>query len=218
MRAFFSPPPVSSSSVSSREISMCMPKLSFAFEVIDHVVGEVMHVDNDFMMPKLRRRASMISSNVRPADFDQRFGTIVGQRPQSRTQARRQDHRSHSARPPTRDGQHHIDPLPGRRCFANCLRQVHRAMLPAGTTERHHQVLEAAVLIIVDAAIHQRLACDRYSCTLACCFQIFDYRRVLAGQSLEPFLAPGFGNPRASKTNPPPFRCCPAVRRDGKRS
>src|SRR6267142_4851126 len=62
-------------------------------------------------------------------------------------------------------------------------------MLAAGAAERNHQIFEAALLIVVDARIHQRQDASEKLMHAFLLIEIVDHRRVFAGESLEAHLA-----------------------------
>src|SRR3984893_10951522 len=64
-------------------------------------------------------------------------------------------------------------------------------MLAPGAAERNHQTLEAAGLIIADAGIHKREDTGEKLMHAVLLIEIVDHRGVLAGESLEAFLASG---------------------------
>src|SRR5260370_5385972 len=75
--------------------------------------------------------------------------------------------------------------------FGQLLRQKDRAMLPAGASERHHQVLEAALPVTAHAGIHQRHHAGEKLVHALLLVEIVDYRRVFSGPRLEALLAAG---------------------------
>src|SRR6266436_5309971 len=64
-------------------------------------------------------------------------------------------------------------------------------MLAARTAERDHQILEAALLIIGDAGIHQRQDAGEKLVHGLLLIEIVDDRSVFAGERLEAFFASG---------------------------
>ncbi len=70
-------------------------------------------------------------------------------------------------------------------------------MLAARTAERDHQILEAALLIVGDAGIHQRKDAGEKLVHGFLLIEIVDDRRVLAGESLEALFAAGIGETAA---------------------
>src|SRR5262245_61457132 len=62
------------------------------------------------------------------------------------------------------------------------------AMLPAGATERHHQILEPSTLISCHAGINQRHHAGEKLMDTLLLVEIFDYGRILAGETLETFF------------------------------
>src|ERR1039457_2163337 len=86
---------------------------------------------------------------------------------------------------------HHLHSIFSAQVFRQSLRQRDRAVLAAGTTERSHQALEAAVLIRADACVHQRHDAGEKLMHALLPIEIVDYRRVFAGEGFEAFFAPG---------------------------
>src|SRR5713101_3022233 len=84
-----------------------------------------------------------------------------------------------------------VHPFPAAQAFGQLLRKIDRAMLTAGAAEGHHQVLEAALLIIVHAGIHQRDDAREKLVNAFLLVQIVDDRSVFARQGLEAIFAPG---------------------------
>src|SRR5467141_3486295 len=70
-------------------------------------------------------------------------------------------------------------------------------MLAAGTAERDHQILEAALLIVADAGIHQRQDAGEKLMHALLLIEIVDDRAVFAGKSLEALFAAGIGEAAA---------------------
>ena len=135
--AFFSPPPVSSRT-SSREISICMPKLSWALQIVDNHVGEVMDVDDDIVDAEGAQAGQRDFEQGAAGDFDQRFGAIVGERTQARAEAGGQNHRLHSGSVLLQFAmtQTTSTPLRSRRCCANCsARKTERCWPPVQPNE-----------------------------------------------------------------------------------
>src|SRR5467141_1915249 len=62
-------------------------------------------------------------------------------------------------------------------------------MLVAGAAERNHQILEAALLIAVDARIHERQDAGEKLMHAFLLIEIVDHRGVFAGESLEALFA-----------------------------
>src|SRR6266481_493877 len=62
-------------------------------------------------------------------------------------------------------------------------------MLAAGAAERNHQIFEAALLIAVDARIHQRQDAGEKLMHALLLIEIVDHRGVFAGKSLEALFA-----------------------------
>src|SRR6266436_4115772 len=62
-------------------------------------------------------------------------------------------------------------------------------MLAAGAAERNHQIFEAALLIAVDARIHQRQDAGEKLMHALLLIEIVDHRGVFAGESLEALFA-----------------------------
>src|SRR5262245_16119262 len=73
--------------------------------------------------------------------------------------------------------------------------EVHRTMLSARAAERHHQVLEAAVLVPADACVHKS---HDVSKKLVHCFvldEVVDDRRVFSSESFKSLFAAGIRQP-----------------------
>src|SRR5690348_12924871 len=64
-------------------------------------------------------------------------------------------------------------------------------MLTAGTAERDHEILEAALLVTGDRGVHQGKHARQELVHTVLLVQVFDHRRILAGQRLEAFFAAG---------------------------
>src|SRR5882672_1701290 len=62
-------------------------------------------------------------------------------------------------------------------------------MLAAGAAERNHQIFEAALLIVVDARIHQRQDAGEKLMNAFLLIEIVDHRGVFTGESLEALFA-----------------------------
>src|SRR5882762_5977417 len=62
-------------------------------------------------------------------------------------------------------------------------------MLAAGAAERNHQIFEAALLIVVDARVHQRQDTSEKLMDAFLLIEIVDHRGVFAGESLEALFA-----------------------------
>src|SRR5215831_13957793 len=62
-------------------------------------------------------------------------------------------------------------------------------MLATGAAEGHHQILEAAVLVIAHTGIHQRHHAGEKLMHALLLMEIFDYRRVFARETFEALLA-----------------------------
>src|SRR3984893_11277056 len=65
------------------------------FQVVNHHVGKVMDIDNDVVNPKFAQARERDLEQRAAMDFDQRFGTMVGERPQARAEAGGENHRFH---------------------------------------------------------------------------------------------------------------------------
>ena len=63
-------------------------------------------------------------------------------------------------------------------------------MLPAGTAERHHEVLESTLLIIAQAGIDERHGIGEIQLHAFLVNEVLHYRRVLAREFLEALFAP----------------------------
>jgi len=79
----------------------------------------------------------------------------------------------------------------GAQMIRQPLRQINGAMLASGTTERHHQVLEAATLIRAHACVHQRDRAGEELAHALLLIEIVDDRRVYSGEGLEALFAAG---------------------------
>src|SRR5467141_1128088 len=75
-------------------------------------------------------------------------------------------------------------------------------MLVAGAAERNHQVLEAALLIAVDARIHQRQDAGEKLMHALLLIEIVDHRGVFAGEGLETLFASRIREAAAIKNEP----------------
>src|SRR6266702_102960 len=116
--------------------------------------------------PNARKRETVISSSVRPAISTSAFGrlSVSGRKrvpsPAAKIMAFMEKpslERSPLAqflqlKMPYR----HLQPVPAAQTLRQLFRQIDRAMLAAGAAERHHQILEAAALVIAHAGVHQR--------------------------------------------------------------
>ena len=132
------------------------PEIAMLFQILDnHLVGKVMHVDNHFANAEAAQPSQRNLQQRASTDFHQRLGAVIGQRPQPRPQSGGQHHRFHRdafiatviicpSSPVRRCRTTTFTPLRARKCFASLLRQINRAMLPASTAERHHQIFESA--------------------------------------------------------------------------
>jgi hypothetical protein len=69
--------------------------------------------------------------------------------------------------------------------FGELFRQVNRPMLSTGATERNHQILEPAVLVIGDAGIHEGHDMTEVLMDGFVLKQVFDYRCIFPGELLE---------------------------------
>src|SRR5208282_72331 len=147
--------------------------------------------------PKLRKRESVISSSVRPLISTSALGrsSVRGRkrvpRPAARIIAFIGPSLSWIQLLLLAMMYHHLHSILAAQMFCQLLRQIYGSVLAAGTTERHHQVLEPAVLIGADACVHQRLDAGEKLTHAFRLIEIVDYRRVLAGEGLEALFAPG---------------------------
>src|ERR1700690_2587303 len=87
--------------------------------------------------------------------------------------------------------QHHLHALALAQMLRQLLRQVYRAMLAAGASERHHQILEATTLIFTHARIHQRNNARKKLVHALLLLQVVNHRRVFARENLESLFASG---------------------------
>ena len=65
------------------------------FQILHDHVGEVMDVDDHFANSEIAQARERDLQQRAAVDFDQRFGAIVGERPQARAQAGGENHRFH---------------------------------------------------------------------------------------------------------------------------
>src|SRR5689334_11620741 len=79
------------------------------------------------------------------------------------------------------------------------LGEINGAMLPAGASERNHQVLEAAPLILGHTGIDQREDAGKKLVDTLLLVKKFDHWRVLSCERLEAFLAAGVRKAAAVK-------------------
>src|SRR5437870_12162466 len=113
---------------------------------------------------------------------------------------------------------HYLHPIPTAQTLCQLLRQIYRAMLPAGATERHHQVLEAATLILAHAGIHERYcACEKLMHALLL-IQIIDHSCDFARERLDALFTAGIGKVAAIENESPAmpsliFRPAPVKRK-----
>ena len=97
------------------------PEVAFSGEVLDHPIGKVMRVDDDVANPEAAQACECNLQQRASGNFDQRFGTIVGKRTQTRAQACGEDHRFHSPmRSSSRCQTITSIPFFSRKCLANC--------------------------------------------------------------------------------------------------
>src|SRR5271157_1935187 len=89
------------------------------------------------------------------------------------------------------------------QAFGQLLRQKNGTMLAARAAEGHHQILEAALLIIADAGIDQREHSREKLVHAFLLVEVFDHRRVFAGESFEALLAAGIRQTTAIKHEAP---------------
>src|SRR5579863_4004930 len=93
--------------------------------------------------------------------------------------------------------ENNIDSVAPAEAFRDLFREIDGAMLAAGAAERDHQVLEAALLIVAYAGIHQRHDAGQKLMHALFLIQIVDDRRVAAGEGFEVLLAAGIGEATA---------------------
>src|SRR5713101_49896 len=84
-----------------------------------------------------------------------------------------------------------VHSVPAAQALCYLLRKIHGAMLAAGASERHHQVLETALLVISHARIHERHDVRKKLMHTLLLIEVIDDRRILARQRFEPLFAPG---------------------------
>src|SRR6266705_2919242 len=116
--------------------------------------------------PNARKRESVISTIVRPAISTSAFGRLsVSGRKRMPSPAAKiiafMEEPSLERSPLSQFLQlkmpyRHLQPVPAAQTFRQLFRQIDRAMLAAGAAERHHQILEATLLIRAHAGVHQR--------------------------------------------------------------
>src|SRR6267142_4203877 len=82
-----------------------------------------------------------------------------------------------------------LQAVPGAQTFCQLLGEENGAMLAAGAAERNHQIFEAALLVVVDARIHQRQDAGEKLMHAFLLIEIVDHRGVFAGESLEALFA-----------------------------
>src|SRR6266403_1228653 len=92
--------------------------------------------------------------------------------------------------------------VPGAQAFRSLLGEENGAMLAAGAAKRNHQVFEAALLIAVDARIHQRQDAGEKLMHALLLIEIVDHRGVFAGKSLEALFASRIGEAAAIENEP----------------
>src|SRR6266571_3300559 len=117
-------------------------------------------------IPNARKRESVISTIVRPAISTSAFGRLsVSGRKRVPSPAAKIiafiGGASLECSPLVQSLQlkmpyRHLQPVPAAQTLRQLFRQIDRAMLAAGAAERHHQILEAAALVIAHAGVHQR--------------------------------------------------------------
>src|SRR5467141_5313550 len=89
------------------------------------------------------------------------------------------------------DGDFHAVPV--AQALGQLLGEENGAVLAAGAAERNHQILEATLLIVADARVHQREDAGEKLVHAFLLNEIVDHRSVLAGESLETLFAAGIG-------------------------
>src|SRR6516164_10369348 len=176
--------------------------------------------------PKERSRAMVISSMVRPATSTSALGLslVSGRRRVPRPAARIMafirklslleslpygfDYRrlERGGFEP-RVAERHLDASAVAQVSGQLLGQEYRTVLPAGAAERHHQILEAALLIVADAGVDQREHAGQELVYALLLIQVVDHRRILAGQLLEALFAPRIGEAAAVKNETAPVPC-----------
>src|SRR6267143_1556773 len=90
-----------------------------------------------------------------------------------------------------------FEAVPGAQTLGQLLGEEYGAMLAARTAERDHQILEAALLIVGDAGIHQRKDAGEKLVHGFLLIEIVDDRSVLAGESFEALFAAVIGETAA---------------------
>ena len=84
-----------------------------------------------------------------------------------------------------------LDAAASLQSLRNLLRKIDRAMLASGASERHHQILKSAALVIVHAGVHQRHDAGQILMDAFLLVEVVDHRRVPARQRLEALFAAG---------------------------
>src|ERR1019366_3588856 len=148
-------------------------------------------------IPSAHKRVSAISSSVRPLISTSALGrsSVSGRkrvpRPAARIMAFMDSVPSWVQVLLLAMMHHHFHSTLGAQMIRQPLRQIDGAMLAAGTTEGHHQVLEAATLIRAHACIHQRDRAGEELAHALLLIEIVDDRRIFPGEGLKAFFAAG---------------------------
>src|ERR1700756_5602472 len=76
-------------------------------------------------------------------------------------------------------------------------------MLAAGASKSHHQVLESAALVFIDAGVHQRQRAGKELVHALLLIEVFDHRRISSGERFKSLFAPGIGQAAAVENESP---------------
>src|SRR6266849_222836 len=99
----------------------------------------------------------------------------------------------------------YIHAVPAAQMLCQLFREIYRAMLAAGAAKRHHQILEAAMLIIAHAGIHQRDRAGEKLVHAVLLIEKIYHRRVFARERLEALFASGIRKAAAVKNKSAPM-------------
>src|SRR6185295_14867475 len=73
-------------------------KIICRFQILDHGIGKVMNIDDYVVNAEFTQARKRDFQECSAGNFDKRLGTIIGERPQTRTKARGQYHGFHFPR------------------------------------------------------------------------------------------------------------------------
>ncbi len=90
-----------------------------------------------------------------------------------------------------------FQPVPVAQTFGQLLGEENGAVLAASAAKRDHQILEAALLIIADARIHQRQDTGEKLMHAFLLVEIVDHGGIFTSERLEALLAAGIGEAAA---------------------